>query len=206
MKNETARSLCLRLWYGGAGGLMGVFLAVRLRAFLVQAWTMTLPLGLVLLLAPALALLGVLLAPVVERHLKAMAFGGRRWSWWIYILCLAVCVAGRKLVLDEAIQGGGLWLPSWLELLTLVGGGVLLGVFTLHLLFAVWEGLPALGRWFAGLQRRDWLTLLVLWLLVNVAVFAYATGSQTICSWDSAIYWRSTYTPVSYTHLTLPTT
>ncbi len=194
MKNETARSLCLRLWYGGAGGLMGVFLAVRLRAFLVQAWTMTLPLGLVLLLAPALALLGVLLAPVVERHLKAMAFGGRRWSWGIYILCLAVCVAGRKLVLDEAIQGGGLWLPSWLELLTLVGGGVLLGVFTLHLLFAVWEGLPALGRWFAGLQRRDWLTLLVLWLLVNVAVFAYATGSQTIYSWDSAIYWRSTYT------------
>ena len=193
MKNETARSLCLRLWYGGAGGLMGVFLAVRLRAFLVQARDWTLPLGGVLLLAPALALLGCILAPAVGAHLRKLAFGGRKWSWAVYVLCLAGCFAGRALVLDEAIQGGGLWLPAWLEGLTLAGGGVLLGAFMLHLLYALWEGLPALGRWFAGLGRRDWLTLLALWLLVNVAVFAYATGSQTVYSWDSAIYWRSTY-------------
>lgn len=194
MKKETARSLCLRLWYGGAGGLMGVFLAVRLRAFLVQAWAWTLPLGAVLLLAPVLALLGVLLAPAVGEHLRKMAFGGRHWSRGVYILSLAVCLAGRDLVLDEAIQGGGLWLPDWLAVLTLLGGGVLLGVFTLHLLSALWEGVPALGRWLRGLGRRDWLTLLALWLLVNAAVFAYATGSQTVYSWDSAIYWRSTYT------------
>lgn len=194
MKNETARSLCLRLWYGGAGGLMGVFLAVRLRAFLVQAWAWALPLGLVLLLAPVLALLGVLLAPAVGEHLHRMAFGGRRWSWGVYVLALAVCLAGWDLILDEAIQGGELWLPNWLEILALLGGGVLLGVFALHLLYALWEGMPALGRWFRGLRGRDWLTLLVLWLLVNVAVFAYATGSKTVYSWDSAIYWRSTYT------------
>ena len=44
-----------------------------------------------------------------------------------------------------------------------------------------------------GLRRRDWLTLLGLWLAVNLAVFAYASGSQTLYGWDSAIYWRSTY-------------
>lgn len=194
MRKTQGAWILSRLWYGGAGGLMGIFLAVRLRAFLVQARDLTLPLGALLVLGPVLALLGVVLAKAVRTHLRSMAFGGQRWSWAVYLLCIVSCLAGRKLVLEEAIAGGGLWLPSWLEGLTLLGGGVLLGVFTLHLLFALWEGLPNLRQWFRGLKRRDWLTLLGLWVVVNVAVFAYATGSQTVYSWDSAIYWRSTYT------------
>ena len=182
-----------RLCYLAAGGLMGLFLALRLRAFLVQSWGMVLPLRLVGLLSPGLALLGALLSPAVRGHLCRWALGSARWRWGVYALSVAGCLRWRGIVLDRPLEGAGLWLPGWVNLLALAGGGVLLGVFLLHLLFALGECLPGLARWVRGLRRRDWLTLLGLWLAVNLAVFAYASGSQTLYGWDSAIYWRSTY-------------
>ena len=182
-----------RRCYFVAGWLIGLFLAVRLRAFLVQLWELALPLGPMLLLGPALALLGVRLAPAVRGHLCRWALGERPWRWWVYALSAAACLRWRGMTLDDALAGSGTVLPAWGNFLALLGAGLLLGVFLLHLLFALRECVPGLARWLLGLRRRDWLTLLGLWLAVNLAVFAYASGSQTLYGWDSAIYWRSTY-------------
>ncbi|MBU5435696.1 hypothetical protein [Pseudoflavonifractor sp. MSJ-37] len=182
-----------RVCYALAGGLIGVFLAVRLGAFLYQFRELALPLGGLLLLSPVLALLGAVLAPAVEDWLAERAFGGRRWSWAVCALSVLACLHWRGLTLDSAVAGGGLVLRRGLSLAALLGGGLLLGIFLLHLSFALWECLPGARRWLAGLERRDWLTVLGLWLLVNAAVFAYAKGSATIYSWDAAIYWRRTY-------------
>ena len=73
-----------RLCYLAAGGLVGLFLALRLRAFLVQSWGMVLPLRLVGLLSPGLALLGALLSPAVRDHLCRWALGSARWRWGVW--------------------------------------------------------------------------------------------------------------------------
>ena len=182
-----------RLCYALAGGAMGVFLVVRLRAFLVQAWARALPLGALLLLAPALMALGAVLAPWVRAHLERYAFGGRRWSWGAYPLGVLFCLRWPGLALDRAVVGGGLDLSRGLRLTALAGGGLLLAFFLLHFAWALWECRTGVVSWLRGLSRRDFLMILGLWLLVNGLVYAYARGSATIYSWDAAIYWRSTY-------------
>lgn len=187
-------SLPLRLWYAAAGLLCGLFLAVRLHAFLVQAWNFSLPLlplSAAAALAPAVA--GALLAGPVRDHLARWAFGGRRWPWVLCLLCMGFALRYRGLVLDLAVADSGTVLPSSLTLPVLLGGGILLALFLLHLLSALWEGRNAALRWLRGLRRRDLLTILLLFAAVELAVFLYATFSRTLYSWDSAIYWRSTY-------------
>ncbi len=188
-------SLPLRLWYASAGLLCGLFLAVRLQAFLVQAWSRSLPLlPLSVLFALGLALAGALLAGPVRAHLARWSFGGMHWTWAVYLLCLLLSVRYRGLTLDLAVADSGTALPAFLTLPVLLGGGLLLALFLLHLLSALWEGRNAALRWLRGLGRRDLLAVLLLFAAVELAVFLYATFSRTLYSWDSAIYWRSTYT------------
>ena len=182
-----------RVCYALGGGLTGVFLAVRLGAFLVQAREIRLPLAALLPLAPALALAGALLAPWVREHLRRYAFGGRPGAWAAYALCILLCMKFRGLTLDWAIEGGGLTLSPAVSRCALAGGGVLLALFLLHAAWALWECLPGAGAWLRGLRRRDFIAIALLWCLTALAVYAYARGSRTIYSWDSAIYWRSTY-------------
>lgn len=185
----------LRLWYAAAGALCGLFLAVRLRAFLLQAWNAHLPaVPLLLLSLLILAAAGGLLAGPVRDHLARFAFGGRRWSWALYLLCLLFSLRYRGLLLDLAVAGGETPLSRSVTALVLLGGGVCLALFLLHLLSALWEGRHALSRWLGGLRRRDVAALLLLFAAVELAVFLYATFSSTLYSWDGAIYWRSTYT------------
>lgn len=187
-------SLPLRLWYAAAGLLCGLFLAVRLHAFLVQAWSLALPLlPLTAAAALVLAAAGALLAGPVRAHLARFSFGGTRWPWVLYLLCMVFSLRYRGLVLDLAVQDGGTVLPSFLTTPVLLGGGVLLALFLLHLLSALWEGRNALLRWLRGLTRRDLLTVFGLFVVVEVAVFLYGTFSSTLYAWDSAVYWRSTY-------------
>ena len=182
-----------RACYALGGLATGLFLGVRLAAFLVQARGIPLPLGAALALGPLLALLGGLCAPLVNGHLARYAFGGQRAGWILYPLCVVFALRFRGLVLDRAVEGGGIALSRGMNLLVLAGGGILLALFLLHLLFALRECLGGAGTWLRGLSRRDVCAILVLWGLVNLLVYAYARGSATIYSWDSAIYWRSTY-------------
>lgn len=182
-----------RACYALGGLAAGLFLGVRLAAFLVQARGIPLPLGAALALGPLLALLGGLCAPLVNGHLARYAFGGQRAGWVLYPLCVVFALRFRGLVLDRAVEGGGIALSWGMNLLVLAGGGILLALFLLHLLFALRECLGGAGTWLRGLSRRDVCAILVLWGLVNLLVYAYARGSATIYSWDSAIYWRSTY-------------
>ncbi|NCE64788.1 hypothetical protein D1159_09350 [Pseudoflavonifractor sp. 524-17] len=183
-----------RLWCAGAGGLMGLFAALRLKAFLFQARGLAVPLGVLLCLIPLLALAGAALAPAVQKHLARYAFGGSRWTWAVYALCVLSSLRLRGLTLDWALEGGGVAVKPVMAWAAVTGGGILLGVFVLHAACALWECRRGAAGWLRGLTPRDGLTVLLLWLGINLLVFAYAKGSRTVYSWDAAIYWRSTYT------------
>lgn len=183
-----------RLCYAGVGLFGGLFLAVRLQAFLVQAREISLSQRQLLLLGPLLALLGALLAPAIREHLRRWAFGGQKWTWIIYFVCVIICLRLRGITLDEAIVGGGFVLHPGMTKAVLVGGGLLLGLFVLHLFAALWACGQGALLWLRELTKRDAVAVVALWVLVNLAVYAYARGSATIYSWDSAIYWRSTDT------------
>lgn len=186
MGKETAK----RGVYAVFGALLGVFLLIRLKGFVLQAWNAELPvwsLGAGVLLLAALA-------AAFFRPLEAFL---RRWTWFPRAGCLAVYGVSllamfpmQGILLGRALENTGIGMSPLTRVLYLLGGGLLLGTFLLCCARSLWELGPGLKRFFAQVTWRDGVFLLVLLIVLNGLVLLYAKNSATIYFWDNAGYWR----------------
>ena len=173
--------------YAAACACAGYFLGVRLAAFLVNVWQISLSAWLPAVFLLAAAVCGALAAEPIAAFL-------RRWCFFPSI------PAGITVVLSIAFTGifsdflytraaeGALTGGARMALCT-VGGGLLLAVYILCAVTAVRDRIRALFSCGLRFTRFDALFLLASLALLNAAVIVYAKNSSTIYFWDNAGYW-----------------
>lgn len=170
------------------GGIIGIFLVVKCKAFFIQAWNIELPMWTLLLFTALLAAVCFLLAPRTEQLRRYIGF-----PLYVDALIFTVCTGAvflwREYLISRALEGSGVTMSGVTELFFLLGGGLLLTLFVLL-------NLPAIRRIFADMKpflhsvtRSDICFLVVVLAVVNLLVFIYAKNSSTIYYWDNAGYW-----------------
>lgn len=171
-----------------AGGLIGIFLAIKSKAFLIQAWDVELPMWALMLFIVGLAAAAFLLAPRAERLKSYIGL-----PVYADLIVAAVSVGAvflwREYLTVRALEGSDVGMSGMTEILYLLGGGLLLGGFVLIAFAAlrgVFTGMKPVLR---SITRGDICFLAAVAVIVNLLVLVYAKRSSTIYYWDNAGYW-----------------
>ena len=170
------------------GGIIGIFLSVKCKAFLIQAWGFGLPVWALLLFTALLAAAAFVFAPSAKQvrdYIGLPLYADAL----ILACCTGIVFLWRDYLTSRALEGSDVTMNGITETLYLFGGGLLLAIFILL-------NLPALRRIFASIKsvlrsviRGDIFFLATILAAVNLLVFIYAKNSSTIYYWDNAGYW-----------------
>ncbi len=170
-------------------GLTGVFLSVRCKAFLINAYHIVLPQTILALLILGFAVIGF----ICEKHIRRFLLARVRFGLLGLALlsCLSILFVAKAdgFLLDRPLAAAEVTLGAPMRLLYLLGGGLLLAAFLVCTLSALRDRQYSVRRFWRSVTRWDLLFLLFLALTVNAAVFLYAKNSSTIYFWDNAGYW-----------------
>ncbi len=170
-------------------GLIGVFLSVRCKAFLINAYRIALPQAVLALLILGFAVIGF----AAEKHIRRFLLARVRFGLLglALLCCLSVLFVAKAdgFLLDRPLAEAEVTLGAPMRLLYLLGGGLLLAVFLVCTLSALRDRRYSARRLLRSVTRWDILLLLSLILTVNAAVFLYAKNSSSIYFWDNAGYW-----------------
>lgn len=123
-----------RIGAAGSAALLGVFLTIRLRAFLIQAWGLELPGIAVYVGLAGLGLLGWIFAGPAEGFLRRWAEVPARWGVAAMLASLLTMVFLRENMLSVQLRDTGMGVGTAASVLYLLGGGMLLGLFLCCLL------------------------------------------------------------------------
>ena len=171
-------------------GVCAVFLSVRFKAFLIQAWSVELPVAALLVIIAACALCGLLTALPFCGWLRSWVRLFTPWGAAVLLLSVLFTRWQSGVLQGRALEGSGVTMGNLTALLYAVGGGLLLGFFLLCVLAALRDCLPGLKRLIRSIRVRDIVFLLVLLAVINVLVRLYAVNSHKIYYWDNAGYWE----------------
>ena len=170
------------------GGIIGIFLSVKCKAFLIQAWGFGLPVWALLLFTALLAAAAFVFAPSAKQvrdYIGLPLYADAL----ILVCCTGIVFLWRDYLTSRALEGSDVTMSGITETLYLFGGGLLLAIFILL-------NLPALRRIFASIKsvlrsvtRGDICFIATILAAVNLLVFIYAKNSSTIYYWDNAGYW-----------------
>lgn len=170
------------------GGIIGIFLSVKCKAFLIQAWGFGLPVWALLLFTALLAAAAFVFAPSAKQvrdYIGLPLYADAL----ILACCTGIVFLWRDYLTSRALEGSDVTMSGITETLYLFGGGLLLAIFILL-------NLPALRRIFASIKsvlrsvtRGDICFIATILAAVNLLVFIYAKNSSTIYYWDNAGYW-----------------
>lgn len=170
------------------GGIIGIFLSVKCKAFLIQAWGFGLPVWALLLFTALLAAAAFVFAPSAKQvrdYIGLPLYADAL----ILACCTGIVFLWRDYLTSRALEGSDVTMNGITETLYLFGGGLLLAIFILL-------NLPALRRIFASIKsvlrsvtRGDICFIATILAAVNLLVFIYAKNSSTIYYWDNAGYW-----------------
>ncbi len=170
------------------GGIIGIFLSVKCKAFLIQAWGFGLPVCALLLFTALLAAAAFVFAPSAKQvrdYIGLPLYADAL----ILVCCTGIVFLWRDYLTSRALEGSDVTMSGITETLYLFGGGLLLAIFILL-------NLPALRRIFANIKsvlrsvtRGDICFIATILAAVNLLVFIYAKNSSTIYYWDNAGYW-----------------
>lgn len=176
-----------------ASGCLGVFLVIRLKAFLIQAFAVELPMwSLYAVIAVLVVGAAVLYEPVVRilRELCPESLGVR---FGTGAVAMAVSFLLGKALAERMLENAAVSMSSAARIAYLLGAGILLGLFLLVCIPSV----HSVGVWtvkrIKRANMRDVALLLLLWVAVNAATYAYAIHSSTIYYWDNAGYWNTAW-------------
>lgn len=177
-----------RLAAAFGGGIIGIFLSVKCKAFLIQAWGFGLPVWALLLFTALLAAAAFVFAPSAKQvrdYIGLPLYADAL----ILACCTGIVFLWRDYLTSRALEGSDVTMSGITETLYLFGGGLLLAIFILL-------NLPALRRIFASIKsvlrsvtRGDICFIATILAAVNLLVFIYAKNSSTIYYWDNAGYW-----------------
>lgn len=167
---------------------VGVFLAVRLRAFMVMAWDILLPVWFLWVLAASLTLLllSALSAPALMSGLGRVRLQP---YLWLMALSIILCAFIRGVVIDRALAGTGVAPGRAAYLLSVAGAGLLLSCFLAAAAGAFRRGFFHMRRYLSALTAKDIVFLAVLLTAMNFFAYLYIHRSHTIYFGDNAGYW-----------------
>lgn len=170
------------------GGIIGIFLSVKCKAFLIQAWGFGLPVWALLLFTALLAAAAFVFAPSAKQvrdYIGLPLYADAL----ILVCCTGIVFLWRDYLTSRALEGSDVTMSGITETLYLFGGVLLLAIFILL-------NLPALRRIFASIKsvlrsvtHGDICFIATILAAVNLLVFIYAKNSSTIYYWDNAGYW-----------------
>ena len=187
MQRKIARCLSMTVFMG----VIGVFLTIRLKGFLLQAYSYELPswslYGLILLIA----FLGGFFAKQVWLFLNCWAKVPSICAAFVYVVSVLVSFLLSRILLDRALENSGVIMSQISQYVFLLGAGLLLGTFLLCLSTALQELSVLIVRKIKKINRYDVIFLLSVLVIINIAVRIYAVNSSTIYCWDNAGYWKT---------------
>lgn len=185
---RLASSLAGRAAAAFVGGVIGIFLAVKCKAFLFQAWYAELPMWTLMLFIGLLAAACFLLAPTAVR-LHSFVGLPLYADALIGAVCIGAVFLWREYLTARALEGYDVTMSGATELLYLIGGGLLLTLFILITLPALRRILADMKPFLRAVTRGDLCFFAAAAAIVNLLVLIYAKNSSTIYYWDNAGYW-----------------
>lgn len=190
MLKRIAIPSCLAVYTG----LIGVFLSVRLKAFLLCIGLWELSQAALAVLILLCAGLGCLFARPILLFLEQWAFL-KRWMFGVVSVASVLFVwYATDYLLLRPLQAAGVTVGALIQALYTVGGGLLLAVFLLCVLAALYARVGSAKNFLRSVTRADICFLLLLIVTVNLLVLLYAKNSSTIYFWDNAGYWKQSHT------------
>ena len=167
----------------------GAFIAVRLRAFFITAWDISLPVWFLYAATVAAAVVSVCAYKHAAEFIKKYTPVGKPGFYIVTALSIVLCVIFRNVVLYTPLEGTGI-LPGWLASgVSLVGAGALLSVFVFLTVEAVGKALLHIRTLLAGLTIKDIIVCAAVLVITNFFAWLYIRNSHTIYFWDNAGYW-----------------
>lgn len=173
--------------YAAACAAAGYFLGVRLAAFLVNVWQISLSAWLPAAMMLAAAAGGALTADLIAAFLRRWCFFPSVPAGITAVLSIGFTWIFSDFLYTRAADGaltGGVRMA-----LCTVGGGLLLAVYILCAAAAIRDRIRALLSSGFRFTRYDAVFLVISAALLNAAVIVYAKNCSTIYFWDNAGYW-----------------
>ncbi len=182
---------CLSI--AAALSVVGVFLCVRLKAFLIQAWAYELPMWSLMLLIALMLVIGALFCEPILKWLKRWAVFPSISSGIVAAVSILLAWLWSDRIYDEALLGSGVTVSGAMMLLYILGGGLLLSLFILCLFVSIRDRFREIIASSLKFSRFDAIFLLAISVVLNLVVLIYAKNSSTIYFWDNAGYWTTSH-------------
>lgn len=174
-----------RYIYTASCAFVGYFLGVRILGAMFQIFSLGLPVSASFVFFVLCGAAGFVFHKKIDRHLRENAFGGKPITLISAILCILACYLGRYVILDFQTAP---YTPSFNRISVIfssVGAGILLASFILHFVKAF---RTVFVRKY-NITKKDAVSAVVLFFLINVLVFLFCKNNRQIAYWDNAGFW-----------------
>jgi hypothetical protein len=186
-----ARKIMIHLLLLICGVSAAAFISVRIDAVLILAWNIRLPIWSLWAFTGAFGILPAIFMKRLSGYLRHHTYFKFPYVCLIGLSCLVFCLVFRKHIVDEALICIGAYTNLQVMILT-IGAALLLALFVQHVFSALTNCFPSICRWLKSLNKKDFIFLAAILIIINVLSWLYIKGSYKIYYWDSAGYWQIT--------------